>query len=222
MDSSTPSTTSSSAPTPTLMDSAALRSCQKCHRRMGSLKYDSHTFCSQCRDVVCSMATRRNECQDWSADIMSEYIKHKKSLATKRGKKPATAAASGSSQPAVASSPLLGSPPRLPSVSDDDKLRDAFLSVLQNLSQTGSIGTNPFSFAVPSSVPDYTPHVWVATGGDGCPKAQPDLLVWVLLSIRHLLLRPNLCILIYLLMFQLVLGQINFLIVLMLCGIQLR
>ena len=58
---------------------------------------------------------------------MSEYLKHKKSLATKRGKKLAAAAASGSSQPAVASSPLLGSPPRLPSVSNDDKIWDAVL-----------------------------------------------------------------------------------------------
>ena len=97
---------------------------------MSSLKYDSHTFCSQCRDVVYSMTTRCSECRDWSADIMSEYLKHKKSLATKRGKKPAAAAASGSSQPAVASSPLLGSPPRLPSVSDDDKIRDAVLSAM--------------------------------------------------------------------------------------------
>ena len=91
-------------------------------------------------------------------DIMSEYLKHKKSLATERGKKLAAAAASGSSQPTVASSPLLGSPPRLPSISDDDKIRDAVLSVLQNLSQSGSVGINPFSFAAPSPVPDYTSH----------------------------------------------------------------
>ena len=132
MASTPPSTTSSSTPVPTAMDSAALRFCQKCHRRKSSLQYDSHTLCSHRRDVVCSLTTCCTECQDWSAEIVSEYLKHKKSLATKRGKMPATAASSGSSQPAVASSPLLGSPPRFPSVSDDDKIRDAILSVLQN------------------------------------------------------------------------------------------
>ena len=98
----------------------------------GIAKYDSHTLCSHRRDVVCSLTTCCTECQDWSVEIMSEYLKHKKSLTTKRGKMSATAASSGSSQPAVASSPLLGSPPRFPSISDDDKIRDAILSVLQN------------------------------------------------------------------------------------------
>ena len=126
---STPPLSSSSTP-PVLMaiDSAALRSCRKCHRRMSSLKYDSHTVCSECRDVMCSLESRCDECKDWSVEIMTEYLKHRKSLATKRGKKPAVAAASISSQPAVASSPLLGSPPTFPSVSDDSKIRDAVLS----------------------------------------------------------------------------------------------
>ena len=69
---------------------------------MSSLKHDSHSICSHCRDTVCSLDTRCSECK--------EYLKHKKSLAGKRGKKPAVAAASVS-QPAVESSPLLGSPP---------------------------------------------------------------------------------------------------------------
>ena len=102
-----PSTTMSPAP----MDSSALRSCVKWHRRMSSLKYDAHTLCSQCRDVVCSLSTRCDECSNWSAEIMSDYLKHKKALATKSRKTPATSAsASASIQPAVASSPLLGSP----------------------------------------------------------------------------------------------------------------
>ena len=62
----------------------------------------THILCSHCRDVVCSLSTRCNECSDWSAEIMSDYLKHKESLATKRGKKPATvAAASVSTQPLV-------------------------------------------------------------------------------------------------------------------------
>ena len=125
---SAPSTTSSPAHVPAPMDSSALHSYVKCHRRMSSLKYDSHTICSQCRDVVRSFSTCCDECSNWSAEIMSDYLKHKKALATKSRKRPATSA-SASIQPAVASNPLLGSPPRLPTVSDDDKIRDTVLSV---------------------------------------------------------------------------------------------
>ena len=41
------------------------------------------------------------------------------------------------------------------------------------MSQSGSAGTNPFSFPAPSPqspVPDYTPHERGVTGGDGGPK----------------------------------------------------
>ena len=60
----------SSMPVPTSMDSAVLRSCPKCHQRMSSLKHDSHSICSHCRDIVCSLGTRCNECKDWPVDIM--------------------------------------------------------------------------------------------------------------------------------------------------------
>ena len=105
---------------------------------MSSLKYDLHTLCSQCRYIVCSVTARCNECRAWSNDTMADYLKHKKSLATK-SKKLVTSASSSSSfvPPAVASSPLLGSPSRLPSVSDDAKIRDTVLSVLHALSQSG-------------------------------------------------------------------------------------
>ena len=99
---------------------------------------------------------------------MQEYLKHKKSLATKRGKKPAVAAASVS-RPAVESSTLLGSPPTFPSISEDSKIRDAVLAVLQSLSKAGSLGTNQSSTA-PSTVPDYAPSVGGDTGGDGGMK----------------------------------------------------
>ena len=130
-----PLSSSSSTPISMAMDSAALRSCPKCHRRMSILKHDSHSICSLCRDTVCSLDTRCSECKDWPVDIMQEYLKHKKSLAGKRGKKPAVASVS---QPAVESSPLLGSPPTFPSISDDSKVRDAVLAVLQSLSRTGT------------------------------------------------------------------------------------
>ena len=63
---SPPSTTSSLASVPAPMDSSALRSFVTCHRRMSSLKYDLHTICSQCRDVVCSITARCDECRNWS------------------------------------------------------------------------------------------------------------------------------------------------------------
>ena len=75
------------------------------------------------------------------------------------------AAASASSQPAVASSPLLGSPPCLPSISNDSRIRDAVLSVLQSLSQPGSVGINPISISAPSTVPSYTPQEQGVAGG---------------------------------------------------------
>ena len=179
------STTATTTALPSPMDSSALRFCGKCHRRMSSLKYDLHTVCSQCREVICSVTTRCDECRAWSIDVMTDYLKHKKSLATKSKKKSVTSASiippavvsspllgSPSRLPsvsddakirdtvlsAVASSPLLGSPSRLPSVSDDAKIRDTVLSVLHALSQSGSVD-NPFSFSAPSSVPGSVPPI---------------------------------------------------------------
>ena len=91
------------------------------------------------------MSTRCDECMEWSSDFMAAYLQHKKSLATKRGKKPA-AASTGSSQPTVTASLSLGFPARLPSFADNNRLKDAVLSALQTLSQSGSLGTNLFFF----------------------------------------------------------------------------
>ena len=95
--SSAPTTTALSAASPVPMDSSASRSCTKCHRRMSSLKYDQHTICAQCRDVVCNMTTRCAECSTWFNKTMTDYLKHEKSLATKSKKKPVTSASSASS-----------------------------------------------------------------------------------------------------------------------------
>ena len=100
---------------------------------------------------------------------MQEYLKHEKSLATKRGKKPAVAAASVSHS-TVESSPLLGSPPSFPSISEDSKIRDAVMAVLQSLSRSGSLDTNQSSSTAPSTVPDYAPSVRGDTGDDGGMK----------------------------------------------------
>ena len=125
---------------------------------MSSLKHDSHTICSQCRDVNCSVDTRCDECKSWSVEAMQEHLKYQRSLAGKRGsKKPAVTAASVS-KPAVASSPVVSSSPSVSaSVSEDARLKDAILAVLQSLS--GSLGFNQTSSTAPSTVPDSAPSV---------------------------------------------------------------
>ena len=167
MASTPPSTSSSGISIPAAMDSAALRSCPKCRQRMSSLKHDSHTICSHCRDIVCSVETRCSKCKSWSVEAMQEHIKYQKSLAGKRSKKPAVTAASVS-QLAVDSSPVDPSPPSMPSVSEDTWLKDAVLAVLQSLS--GSLGINQSSSTAPSTVPDYAPSIVGATRGDGGMK----------------------------------------------------
>ena len=152
MASTSPPSTSSALSTPAAMDSAALRSCSNCRRRMNSLKHDSHTICSQCRAVSCSVETRCSECKDWSIDAMQDHLKYQRSLARKSSnRKPAVTAASGS-QPAVSSSPVGPSFPLTPAVSGSSQLQDAVLAVLQSLNGSLGINLNPSSTA-PSSVP---------------------------------------------------------------------
>ena len=71
---------STSAPSTSCVDVTARR---RCNRRMGSLQNDKHTTCVSCRDVVCSVAVRCDECREWSTDAMQEYVCHKCSLVSK-------------------------------------------------------------------------------------------------------------------------------------------
>ena len=145
------------------VDSAALRSCPNCCRRMSSLKHDSHTICSQCRAVSCSVETRCSEFKDWSVDAMQDHLKYQRSLARKSSnRKPAVTAASGS-QPAVTSSLVGPSTHSAPAVSGSSQLKDAVLAVLQSLQ--GCLGINIDSSTAPSTVPDSAPSVGGATGG---------------------------------------------------------
>ena len=45
-------------------------SCKRCARRMSSYKYDKHTLCLHCRDVLCSLDIRCSECGNWSMELM--------------------------------------------------------------------------------------------------------------------------------------------------------
>ena len=163
MASTSPPPTSSAMSTPAAVDSAALHSCPNCRRRMSSLKHDSHTICSQCRAVSCSVETRCSECKDWSVDAMQDHLKYQRSLARKSSSRKLAVTAASGSQPAVTSSPVGPSNPLAPAVSESLQLKDAVLAVLQSLQ--GSFGINIDSSTAPSTVPDSTPSVGGATGG---------------------------------------------------------
>ena len=171
MDSS-PSPTTSATPSTSspAVDVSAHRSCLCCAKQMSSIKYDKHTFCLQCRNVPCSVEVRCSECSDWSLDVMQDYLRHRKSLVSKGRNKAATAVstASASSTPEVSTVSSVVNQPALPSVSDDEKIKDYVRSFLsQFLTQSGILGTNP-SVSAPSVVPPHSsPPSRGATGGGG-------------------------------------------------------
>ena len=111
-----PSTTAASTPPPPV-DTAAPRSCPRCHRRMSSLKHDSHTLSTHCRDVNCSLTKCCDECREWSSDTMSTYLSHQRSLASKL-KKPQMA--TPDSQPAVSTGSSVGPSVSTSAFVDDD------------------------------------------------------------------------------------------------------
>ena len=153
---------STPAPTTSAVDMSAHRSCHRCARRMSSLKYDRHSICLQCRDVECSLDVRCSECSSWSSDFMQDYLKHKKSLISKRKKKPVSSAPSSSPSVSLAVSTVasVGSPIALPSVSDDAKIKDYVHLILSSFfSQSGSVGINPSSLSAPTVVPDSAPPI---------------------------------------------------------------
>ena len=109
--------TSTSAPSTSAVDVSAHCSCTRCARRMSSVKYDRHSLGLHCRDVQCSMEVRCSECSSWSSDIMQEYLKHSKTLVSKRKKKPvSTTPSSPSITPAVSTTASVDSSPSLPSI----------------------------------------------------------------------------------------------------------
>ena len=66
------------------------RSCQKCRKRISSIKFDKHNICIDCRGSICDLDNRCKECKTWSLEDMETYVKHRKSLDSKgkgKGKK---------------------------------------------------------------------------------------------------------------------------------------
>ena len=160
---STPPPTTAASATPPPVDPAALRSCPRCRHRMSSLKHDKHTVCTRCREVNCNLTDRCDECKDWSSKTMTTYLTYQRSLASKRSKTPQPASVN---QPAATGSSVGPSSVSSPTVDDSDRLKEAVMSAVHSLSQTGRLGTNPLPSTAPFPVPDSESH-WVSSGGEG-------------------------------------------------------
>ena len=151
------------------LDSAAHRSCSKCSRRMSSYKYDKHTLCLHCRDVLCSVDLCCRKCSSWSTEMMQDYLKHRKSLVSK-GKKKSTVTTPASSAPLVPPSATPASPavsasvapptPTLTSIASDQSIKDYVHSVLASFFSSPasqfSLGNNPFVSAPMTEVPNVS------------------------------------------------------------------
>ena len=160
---STPPSTTAASTTPPPVDSAALRSCPRCRHQMSSLKHDKHTICSLCREVNCNLTDHCDDCRDWSSKTMTTYLSYQRTLASKRSKTPQPATVS---QSAATGSSVGPSSVSSAAVDDSVRLKEAVMSAIQSLSQTGRLGTNPLPFTAPFPVPDSESH-WVSSGGEG-------------------------------------------------------
>ena len=65
------------------MDLDSRHNCVTCKTRMSSLLHDSHSICCACRGHDCSLDVRCSECEDWSEEVMTKYVKYRKSLDSK-------------------------------------------------------------------------------------------------------------------------------------------
>ena len=65
------------------MDLDSRRNCVTCKTRMSSFLHDSHKICSVCRGFDCSLDKRCSECEAWSEQVMTKYVKYRKSLDSK-------------------------------------------------------------------------------------------------------------------------------------------
>ena len=79
----------SSASTSPIPPSQERRCCPNCQRRRSSIKFDLHVICTDCRGKVCSSEDRCDLCVSWSDELMTNYVRHQKSLESKRRAKKA-------------------------------------------------------------------------------------------------------------------------------------
>ena len=159
-------------------DSAARRSCSKCSRRMSSYVNDKHSLCLHCRDVLCSVDVRCQECQDRYVRIyqVSQIISFEGEEAFVGGhpKTPVT----DSARPSQVASPVSA----IPSPASEEGLKSLMHSILASfLSQPSSLGSNPFVAAPSAEVPNVS-HSGSAGGSQddnlmrGCPVAPSGMV----------------------------------------------
>ena len=91
------------------VDQDSRRTCPSCNLRMNSFLHDRHSKCIYCRGNECSLENRCSECESWSNDVMSKYVKHRKSLDSKGRKSKRTEESSLRSSSRELSSAPLGS-----------------------------------------------------------------------------------------------------------------
>ena len=60
--------------------------CLTCHRWISKKTFDRHTVCVACRGSDCDIDHRCEECTDWPEEELLLYVKHRRSLKSKRSK----------------------------------------------------------------------------------------------------------------------------------------
>ena len=60
------------------------RTCLKCTTRLSELCYDTHTLCERCRGKVCDYNSFCKECDSWTKDFHKMYMRHQRTLYSKR------------------------------------------------------------------------------------------------------------------------------------------
>ena len=62
------------------------RTCLTCHRWMSKKAFDHHTVCVLCHSSDCDIDHRCEECTEWPEEELLLYVKHRRSLKSKRSK----------------------------------------------------------------------------------------------------------------------------------------
>ena len=169
VDPSLPITTSSIVTTSTSTSAPSKeprRNCKTCRQRMSLQKFDAHTVCINCRDIVCDLANRCPECRDWSLEQFQLYLKHRKSLDTKSGKKKVVVKSSSKQDTGdrpVTSSELAEFQSKM------NEMLEQFMQNFQSSQVTQKSVTN-VSLAAPVHAPEPAPP------GPGSERALSDVI----------------------------------------------
>ena len=123
------------------------RTCITCHRWMSKKTFDRHTICVACGGSDCDIDHRCEECTEWPEEELLLYVKHRRSLKSKRSK-PKTQA------------PPPPPPPAAPSVpSSHPAPHSDFESRLELIASQVSALSNLFQsrLAAPQAIGDFLP-----------------------------------------------------------------